>query len=68
MARKCQEYFQAGVRQVWHVDRFAQTVAIFTSATDCHILTGADAIDGGEVLPGFSLKVADLFASLENKE
>jgi Uma2 family endonuclease len=68
MARKCAEYFQAGVRQVWQVDRFALTVTMFTSAMDSRVLTSDDTIDGGDVLPGFSLKVADLFAALERKE
>jgi Uma2 family endonuclease len=59
--RKVAIYREAGVPLVWLVDPFKQTVEVFT-ATGERTLTAADTLDGGEVLPGFSLPLAELFA------
>jgi Uma2 family endonuclease len=59
--RKIAIYREAGVPLVWLVDPFKQTVEVFT-ATGVRSLTAADTLDGGEVLPGFSLPLAELFA------
>lgn len=65
MARKRREYFHAGVRLVWMVDRFDRNVMVYTSETDRQVLTEADTLEGDPVLPGFTLPVRDLFARLE---
>jgi Uma2 family endonuclease len=67
MRRKRQEYFTAGVRLVWIVDPVARTVAVFTSAGQTAALTEADTLDGGAVLPGFSLPLSDWFAELDRQ-
>jgi Uma2 family endonuclease len=57
------EYFRAGVRMVWVVyPRFAYVLA-FESLTQVRGLTRSDTLDGGTVLPGFSLPLANLFSS-----
>ena len=56
------DYLDAGTRMVWIVEPRRQTVMVYRSRDDIHLLTGADVIDGGEVLPGFRLAVAELFA------
>ena len=61
MARKRGEYFAAGTQLVWIIDPDARTVAVFTDPTTDTLLTAADALDGGAVLPGFTLPLADLF-------
>lgn len=66
MKRKLKDYFKARVRVVWHVDRKARAVSVFTSPKDPVVLGEEDTIDGGEVLPGFSLPVATLFANLDD--
>jgi Uma2 family endonuclease len=62
MERKLKEYFLAGSRLVWLVDPEARTVRVHTSPDDATTLTEDDRLDGGDVLPGFSLALKDLFA------
>ncbi len=65
MTRKRSEYFKAGVRLVWEIDPRARTVRVYTSETAFTDLTAADTLDGGAVLPGFTLPLVDLFAELD---
>ena len=67
MARKRGEYFQAGVRLVWEIDPRTRTARVYTSETEFTDLTGADVLDGGAVLPGFTLPLAQLFAELDRR-
>ena len=67
MARKRDEYFEAGVRQVWEIDPRARTVRVYSAADDYHDLTAADTLSGGDILPGFSLPLHDLFAELDQR-
>jgi len=61
MARKRREYFAAGVRLVWEVDPAARCVTVFTAPDTATRLTEDQHLDGGDVLPGFSLSVHDWF-------
>ena len=65
MARKRDEYFRAGVRLVWMVDRFARTITTYTAVDQLRVLTEGDVLDGGAVLPGFAVPVRDVFAELD---
>jgi Uma2 family endonuclease len=65
MARKLGEYFQAGVRLVWLVNPKTQTVHVYTAVDQLVLLKGDQALDGGDVLPGFSLSLFELFARNE---
>jgi Uma2 family endonuclease len=65
MRRKRREYFDAGVKLVWIVDPRRRSVAVFTSADDGPELFEPDTLSGGEVLPGFSLAVTNLFSELD---
>jgi Uma2 family endonuclease len=67
MERKLGEYFGAGVKLVWFIDPQARTATVYTSPTRSRVLTVDDSLDGGKVLPGFSLAVSSLFANLENR-
>jgi Uma2 family endonuclease len=62
MRRKVREYFFAGTRLVWLVDPDTRTVRVYTAPEEPTVLTEADTLDGGEVLPGFSLSLKQLFA------
>ena len=64
IARKLHEYFEGGTRLAWIVDHRAGTVRVHTSPTEFVTLTAADTLDGGAVLPGFALPLADLFAQV----
>ena len=65
MARKRREYFDAGVRLVWEVDPRSRTVIAYDAAGRSTLLDRTQTLDGGEVLPGFALSLADLFAELD---
>ena len=65
MRRKRREYFDAGVRLVWIVDPVARTVAVYTKPAEPSIVSANAVLDGGDVLPGFALPLADLFAELD---
>jgi Uma2 family endonuclease len=65
MARKRQDYFDAGVALVWEVDPVGRTVTVYTTPTASTTLNVGDTLDGGTVLPGFTLPLAELFAELD---
>jgi Uma2 family endonuclease len=58
---KINEYFEAGARLVWIVYPETREVVVFRSARESVVLAGPEALDGGEVLPGFACRVAELF-------
>ena len=61
MQEKRREYFAAGVELVWIVDPKRFTVQVYTSPGQVLQLTRTDTLDGGTVLPGFTLPLAKLF-------
>jgi Uma2 family endonuclease len=61
LMQKIAEYFQAGVRLIWVVYPPERLVYVYEALTQVRILTLADELDGGAVLPGFRLPVAKLF-------
>ena len=61
MERKLRDYFTAGVKLVWFVDPQSRTVRVYTAADQSSELGAADALDGGAVLPDFSLPIGPLF-------
>ena len=65
MVRKRGEYFAAGCKLLWVVDRKARTVTVFTGPDVAVTLGVGDTLTGGAVLPGFAVPVADLFAYLD---
>jgi Uma2 family endonuclease len=65
MGRKLREYFLAGVRLVWMIDSRKRTAEVYTAPdAPAVILDESQALDGGNVLPGFTLPLAELFARL----
>jgi Uma2 family endonuclease len=67
IARKVRDYFRAGTSLVWVVDPAARTVVVHTSPRRSKLLTEAHSLDGGKVLPGFSLSIGQLFARARGK-
>jgi Uma2 family endonuclease len=65
MERKRGEYFRSGVRLVWIVDIDERAVNVYTAPEHPVKLSGSAVLDGGVVLPGFSLSLTDLFADLD---
>ena len=64
MSRKRREYFASGVRAVWIVDVENRSVAIYSDVERFTLLGEDDTLDGGDVVPGFKLPVAELFVDL----
>ena len=63
MFEKRKDYFFAGVRLVWYIDHRARTIEVYTGVDQLVTLTDGDTLTGGDVLPGFTLLVADLFSA-----
>jgi Uma2 family endonuclease len=63
MERKLQDYFAAGVRLVWYIYHSPRREArAYTAATEFSLVREDESLDGGAVLPGFTLSLAELFA------
>lgn len=62
MARKRLGYFASGVRLVWEVDPRRRIVSVFTSAAEYDRLSASGTLTGGDVLPGFKLRLTEMFA------
>jgi Uma2 family endonuclease len=67
MARTRREYFAAGVRIVWQLDPALRTITVFTAPDQATVLHAGDTLDGGDLLPGFSLPVSDCFRKLDRQ-
>jgi Uma2 family endonuclease len=65
MERKRREYFQAGTRLVWEIDHQSRTAAVYTGPEASTLLNTDQSLDGGDVLPGFSLSLQTLFSELD---
>ncbi len=65
MVLKRQDYFGAGVELVWEVDPRDRSIAVYSEPTTPTILHDGEILDGGTVLPGFSVPVRDVFAVLD---
>ena len=65
--RKLHEYFRSGTRLAWVVDPRKRTVAVYTAPDQSRLVTEQESLDGGEVLPGLTLPLGELFANLEEE-
>src|SRR5262249_55150269 len=61
MDDKLQEYFEKGVRLVWYVRPVSRVVDVYTAPDQFTRLSASMRLDGGDVLPGFSVRVGELF-------
>lgn len=59
---KIEEYLATGAKTVWVIDPEDQSVTVYREPNEGRTLKGKATLDGGDVLPGFSCKVSDLFA------
>lgn len=67
MERKLDDYFSAGVRLVWLIEPRKKTVKVFTAKDTSSLIDETGALNGGDVLPGFSLDLKTLFAKPRKK-
>ncbi|MGH8017892.1 MAG: Uma2 family endonuclease [Opitutaceae bacterium] len=60
--RKLQDYFENGTRLAWVLNPDEKSVLIYRTPFAEKLLRGADTMDGEDVVPGFRLALAGLFA------
>jgi len=65
---KITDYFQSGVRLVWVFYPDSGRVYVYQSPTQVSIVERTDTLDGGEVLPGLRLPMAQLYEAVTKPE
>lgn len=59
---KVTDWLEAGTRMVVIINPRKRTVTVYRSLLQIVVLREQDLLDGGEVVPGWSLPIADIFA------
>jgi Uma2 family endonuclease len=67
MDRKLDEYFEAEVRLVWYIEPQSRTATIYTARDQFASIDVNGHLEGGEVLPGFSLRLGELFERVDRR-
>src|SRR5262245_11892881 len=67
IARKLREYFQSGCKLAWIVDPDTRTVRVHPNPRKSILFAESDTLDGGKVLPGFSLSIRKWFLRASRK-
>jgi Uma2 family endonuclease len=67
MARNRDEYFRAGVKVVWEIDPESRSANVFTGPNTMTPVSADGILDGGELLPGFSLSLREVFDRAERR-
>ena len=65
MTQKLHDYFAGGARLVWYIDPHTRSARAYTSPEQCVLVDHEGSLVGGDVLPGFALRLKDLFAEAE---
>ncbi len=61
MLDKIEQYFEAGVHEVWVLYPNRRVIYVYKSPDTVNILRGEAKLDGGEVLSGFTAKLNEVF-------
>ena len=59
---KVEQWLECGACLVWVVSPKMRAVTAYRSLTEIVVLTEKDTLDGGDVLPGFQISVAEIFS------
>ncbi len=62
MQIKLKEYFMGGVKLVWIINPETRTAEVYTAPDEVTAIPAGGTLEGGNVLPGFTLPLATLFA------
>jgi Uma2 family endonuclease len=65
MKNKRDDYFNWGTRLVWQLEPAARTMEVFTAPEESSVVGILGSLDGGDVLPGFSLPMVKLFENTD---
>jgi Uma2 family endonuclease len=60
--KKVEEYLAGGVRLIWIVEPATKTVTVYRSHQDVKVFTADQELEGGDVIPDFRIRVAEIFA------
>lgn len=61
---KARQWLAAGTSAVWIVYPKGRSVTVYRSLENIRVLTEADELQGGDVLPGFKVRVSELFEGI----
>jgi Uma2 family endonuclease len=61
VTRRITEYLRAGIRLIWLIDPEARDVTVYQPGKNSEVLEANQELTGGEVLPEFRCRVADIF-------
>ena len=61
VADKVRDWLKSGVRLVWVIYPRSQTIHVFTAPETMQILEADSILTGGEIVPGFSCKIGEIF-------
>jgi Uma2 family endonuclease len=61
LLQKVADWLDVGVRLLWLVEPRRRTITVYSAGGAARLLRESDALDGGDVLPGFRMPVAELF-------
>ena len=62
LARKTEQYLEAGTRAVWIFVTAMREIHVYSATAHPAILTAADLLEDAALMPGFSARVEELFA------
>lgn len=65
MRLKRKDYFKSGVELVWEIDHRTRSIRVYTDVNTFLDLSGNAHLDGGSVLPGFTIPLPELFSELD---
>jgi Uma2 family endonuclease len=68
MEIKRHDYFRSGVREVWEIQPKTQSAEVYTSPTKHRHIGKDQALESGDILPGFKLPLDQLFARLKRRK
>lgn len=54
-------FFEAGTKLVWYIDPLTRTANIYTAPDQVTSIDESGMLDGSEVMPGFQLRLGELF-------
>lgn len=60
---KMEEYLAAGTKLAWLVFPDEQSIFVFRPSQSPHVVFAGQQIDGGDILPGLSISLGDIFPS-----
>ncbi len=68
MARKLKDYFLSGVDLVWLIFPKTQSAEVYTAPDEKTKIARNGSLDGGDVLPGFTLSLKELFSVIHRRK